>query len=50
MNNNVKQRQILPRMGNIWILTIAFALLTNITADAQWRSKTHDVYNALGRD
>ena len=24
-------------------------LLTSITADAQWRSKTHDVYNALQR-
>ena len=47
MGKNVEQRQILPRMGKILLVTIAFALLTSITADAQWRSKTHDVYNAL---
>ncbi len=34
-------------MKKLWLATIAFALLTSITADAQWRSKTHDVYNAL---
>ena len=34
-------------MKKLCIATIAFALLTSITADAQWRSKTHDVYNAL---
>ncbi len=35
-------------MNKIWMLTIVLALLTNMTADAQWRSKTHDVYNAPG--
>lgn len=47
MKDNVKQNQILPRMNILWIATIVFGLLTSITADAQWRSKTHDVYNAL---
>ena len=47
MKINVKQRSLLSRMGKILSATIAFMLLTSITADAQWRSKTHDVYNAL---
>lgn len=34
-------------MNILWIATIVFWLFTSITADAQWRSKTHDVYNAL---
>ena len=47
MKHNVKQSQILQCMNILWIATITFALLTSVTADAQWRSKTHDVYNAL---
>ncbi len=34
-------------MNKFWLLIAAFALLINSTVDAQWRSKTHDVYNAF---
>lgn len=34
-------------MKNFLIVTTLLLLLTSVAADAQWRSKTHDVYEAL---